>query len=59
MQYDLRKICVPLDMPFLQQPDVAVNFASDKIEDGVLKDDSTIERLSKHSKAFSIFIKKF
>jgi chromate reductase len=59
MQYEFRKICVPLNMPVLAQPEVAVNFASEKIENSVLKDEATIERLKKHSIAFKDFIDKF
>ena len=59
MQYDLRKICVPLNMYVMNKPEMVINFSSKKIENGVLKDEDTIKRLHNHAESFSKLLERF
>ena len=59
MQYDLRKICVPLNMFVMNKPEMVISFSSEKVKDGVLKDEDTIKRLQSHAESFSSLIDKF
>lgn len=55
MQYHLRQVGVFLDMRFMNKPEVMIGGAFDKLVDGRISDDSTIEFLRKHAEAFRSF----
>lgn len=53
MQYHLRQVGVFLKLSFLNKPEVMIGKASEKLKDGQIIDDATIEILKKHDKAFA------
>ena len=53
MQYHLRQVGVYLNLSILNKPEVMIGKAFDKITNGKITDESTVEFLQKHVKAFS------
>ena len=58
MQYHLRQVGVFLNIQFLNKPEVMIGKAFDKIKDGCITDEGTVEFLKKHSQSFSEFISR-
>lgn len=56
MQYHLRQVGVFLNIQFLNKPEVMIGKAFDKVKDGRVTDEGTVEFLKKHSHTFSEFI---
>jgi chromate reductase len=53
MQHHLRQIGVALNLNMLNKPEVMINDAASKIEDGKVTDQDTLDFLDKHSKIFA------
>lgn len=53
MQYHLRQVGVFLNLRFLNKPEVMIGKAFDKIENGTITDESTVEVLQAHIRAFA------
>ena len=56
MQYHLRQIGVFLNLHFLNKPEVMINGAFDKIKDGKISDEASIDFLKKHIQKFNDFV---
>ena len=52
MQYHLRQVGVFLNMRLLNKPEVMIGGAYEKIKDGKIVDDSTVEFLQSHAQSF-------
>ena len=55
MQYHLRQVGVFLDMHFMNKPEVMIAGAMNKLVDGKISDNSTVEFLHSHAEAFKSF----
>ena len=55
MQYHLRQVGVFLNIHFMNKPEVMIAGAMNKLEDGKISDDSTVEFLHRHAEAFKSF----
>jgi chromate reductase, NAD(P)H dehydrogenase (quinone) len=58
MQYHLRMSLTPLDAYLLGRPEVIVSFAAQKIKDGKLEDQATIDMVKAQLAAFEKFVRK-
>ena len=56
MQYHLRQIGVFLDLRFLNKPEVMIAGAFNKVKDGRIVDEATVEFLQSHAKRFAEFV---
>lgn len=56
MQYHLRQIGVFLNLQFLNKPEVMIDAAHEKVADGRLTDERSIEFLKSHVEQFAAFI---
>ena len=55
MQYHLRQVGVFLDLNFMNKPEVMIGGAMNKLADGKISDDSTVEFLHRHAEGFKNF----
>ena len=58
MQYHLRQSLISIDVQWFGRPEVIVNFAAQKIENGELKDEPTKEMIRLQLAAFEKFVRK-
>ena len=58
MQYHLRQALVSIDAIMFGKPEIFVNFADKKIENGELKDQPTKDIIGKQLAAFAVFIER-
>ncbi len=56
MQYHLRQIGVFLDLRFLNKPEVMIAGVFNKVKDGRIVDEATVEFLQSHAKRFAEFV---
>lgn len=59
MQYHLRQIGVYLNLQFLNKPEVMISSSFDKVKNGVIQDEATIEFLKLHAGKFQKFSSQF
>ena len=59
MQYHLRQIGVYLNLQFLNKPEVMISSSFDKVKNGVIQDEATIEFLKLHAGEFQKFSSQF
>lgn len=58
MQYHLRQIGVYLDLQFLNKPEVMISSSFDKIKNGKIIDESTVDFLHYHAGEFRKFVSR-
>lgn len=58
MQYHLRQIGVFLDLRFLNKPEVMIAGVFDKVKEGRIIDEPTIEFLRSHAERFNAFVQQ-